>query len=63
MIKTVKSIYRKDLDNLSNEEAVNICEREGLVYLGKNLVISKEDYDLVLRVDQAIRYGDNPYED
>ena len=59
-VKLIKTSFREDLLRLKTyNDRKDLCEKEGLVYLGKGQVISKEDYNAVIIAEQAFKYGDD----
>ena len=63
-ISVLRPILKKELlEAKDSNERIEICKKEGFVYLGKGFIISKEDYNKVIIAENAIKYGDNLDED
>lgn len=59
-VTLIKTTLREDLLKLNNsQERIALCEKEGLVYLGRGSVISKDDYDRVITAEHCMRYGED----
>lgn len=49
----------KLLSMKTQKERIDWCLENGYVYLGKGNYISKEDFNIVIKADCAMRYGDD----
>lgn len=59
-VVVIRTTLREELLKLKNsQERISLCEKEGLVYLGRGMVISKDDYDRVLTAEHCMRYGED----
>jgi hypothetical protein len=59
-VVVIRTNLREDLLKLKNsQERIAMCEKEGLVYLGRGNVISKDDYNRVITAEACMRYGED----